>query len=303
MDQKSYFQLEIGNVQTSIEDELTYALFEIGAEGVSESLLFEQKNQRYLPEVIEQEVKTLIAYFGAAPDPKRLQEMIESYPEQIFSLGQLPVQDWLAEWKKQWQPFAITSRLWIVPDWEVDNFDREQGEMIVLEPGMAFGTGTHETTQIAAHLIETMFQQQKVQSLLDVGTGSGLLAFMAERLGADNIYAYDNDPESKRVYAENLEKNARLCPNQVKVERHQWMVDWSTELSGKVDITVANIIDGVLMDLKPEFLKVKSPFFIFTGVLLERETDFLEAMLKETPWKIMQREARKEWAGYIFESR
>ena len=130
---------------------------------------------------------------------------------------------------------------------------------------------------------------------MDVGTGSGILAILAKHYQVKNISAYDNDQESKRVFDENAEKNA--------IDNFQWVESWSTDLTNQCDLTVANIIDGVLLSLKPNFQEINSPYFIFTGILKEREQAFLQEMIQDWPLEILQREEEDEWVGFLMENK
>jgi ribosomal protein L11 methyltransferase len=293
MDSVTYITLEIQGVPAEKEDLITHFLFENGAAGVQENLQFTQLDRKYQPTVVEAEVKTLLAYFEQPPSPEVIENLKTHYPEVSVQSKENETEDWLAQWKEQWKPFELIKGLWIVPEWYREEFEGSDRKAIFIEPGMAFGTGTHATTQIASLLMRYLFQNQEVKSMVDVGTGSGILSFLAAFEDLENIYAYDNDPESHRVFHENLEKNPS--------DKIQWLENWPTELAGKLDLTLANIIDGVLLDLKPLFQKVNSPFYIFTGILAEREKIFLEEMTQDWNLKVLKRVEKSEWVGFLFE--
>jgi ribosomal protein L11 methyltransferase len=295
MDSNDYFVLELENVAADIEDLLTGDLFAIGAQGVLENLEFTQLNRDYKPSIIEREVKNLVAYFLEAPNDLEIQNILKSYHGIKITLNKQPILDWLSEWKKNWRPFELINNIWIVPDWEKEQFQTTADKQaIYIEPGMAFGTGTHETTQLAAYLMDEILRKYKINTLVDVGTGSGILALLGQKYNLTNIFAYDNDEESKRVFIENMEKN--------NIKNYSWCKDWSSELSEKVDLTVANIIDGVLLDLKDKFQEIKSPYYIFTGILQEREKAFLSEMLSDWPLKLITRIQKGDWVGLSFEA-
>lgn len=293
MDSGQYYILKIKNVSSELEDILTSELFAIGAAGVQEDLKFHQLDRQYKPEIIEQKNKQLTVYFESPPADEELQYFLTNHPELEVTLNEHPIVDWLSEWKKQWKPFELIPGTWIVPEWEKDGFDVSGKNTIFIEPGMAFGTGTHETTQLASELLRELLSRSTVQSLVDVGTGSGILSFLAALLGVREIYAYDNDEESKRVFFENVEKNP--------LGSFVWEANWPQELPGKVDLCIANIIDGVLLSLKEDFQKLKSPYYLFTGILAERESEFLEEMLAGWPLKLIARKQKGEWVGFLFE--
>ncbi len=286
-----YFTLHIKGVPVADEDLVTHNLFEAGAGGVQENLSFTQQERNYLPKVIEAEIKNLIAYFEEPPSIQWLESFQVEYPHIQVQVEEHETVDWLQNWKDQWKPFELINDIWIVPDWHKDSFRPDKGHRILIEPGMAFGTGTHATTQLAAQLIDKIQKQVGVSSLVDVGTGSGILSLLAHHLDVEKIFAYDNDPESKRVFQENIEKN--------QASRAKWCEPWAQELKGQIDLTVANIIDGVLLNLKTEFQKVNSPYYIFTGILAEREAAFLEEMTENWPLQILTRLEKDEWVGFL----
>lgn len=290
MEDSNYFVVEISGIKASQEDLLVAELFEIGAAGVEEALQFEQKDRKYLPELVNTEVRNLKVYFETKPEQESLSQLLQQYPDTQFAVKEQPLVDWLSEWKKQWKAFRWVGPYWIVPDWEKQEFQQADAEMILIEPGMAFGTGTHATTQIAGELIFDLLSSNNFSRLTDIGTGSGILAILADKLEVETVTAYDNDVEAKRVFTENTQKNsAKNC---------HWLEQW--EQQKNVEVCVANIIDGVLLELKPQFVELDCEFYIFTGVLAEREQDFLKEMLLNWPLELIERKQKDEWVGFCF---
>ncbi len=294
MDSQTYFELELKDVPAQQEEEISLFLFESGAAGVQENLQFEQKDKKYLPEVIEQDTKTLTAFFTQNPGQELLNKLTNRYPNIEVLLNQQPVKDWLGEWKAQWKPFCLVEPVWIVPDWEKENFSDTNKECIYIEPGMAFGTGTHATTQLASHFLVEL-KDKNLKSFVDVGTGSGILSILARKIGFQNGFAYDNDPESHRVFTENLKKN--------QISQVTWEENWPEKLVGRVDLLIANIIDGVLLELKQDFKKIEPKYCIFTGVLEERSKEFVKEMTEDWDLKLIEKDQKDEWVGFIFERR
>ncbi|MEM7646447.1 MAG: 50S ribosomal protein L11 methyltransferase [Pseudomonadota bacterium] len=292
MEEQSYFYLEIQNLESSLEEILTLELFENGAAGVQENLQFQQMDRKYEPEVIPSSHIDLKAYFIEAPSPDWLQDLQLRYPEVRLRVEESEIRDWLEEWKKQWEPFEVIPGFWIVPSWREAEAKSLEGSCLFIEPGMAFGTGTHETTKIASELIKSVLDSNDIQSCTDVGTGSGILTFLARQLGVSQCIAYDNDEESKRVFFENAHKN--------QCEDVEWREEWWSESGAKVDLVIANIIDSVLVSLKKEFQKVESPYFIMTGILKEREDSFLKEFLEGWPLEVIRRVEKDEWVGFLF---
>lgn len=182
-------------------------------------------------------------------------------------------EDWAESWKRYYKPIKTGKRLVIVPVWET--YEAEEGEIIVLmDPGMAFGTGTHETTRLCAGLVEK--HTTDGCSVLDVGCGSGILAIAASKLGAGRCFACDIDPVAVRVARENTELNN--TPN-VRCEvsdllRHAERVD------GGYNVIVANIVADIIIRLAPdvgEYL-AKDGVFIVSGIIEERAREVLDAL-------------------------
>ena len=166
---------------------------------------------------------------------------------------------------------------------------------IYIDPGMAFGTGTHATTQIAAELASNLIKSERVRSVLDVGTGTGILAFMCEKLGAERVHATEIDAEARRVARENIVQN-QLSKTEVLEVQVQ-------DLKEKYDLVIANIIDGVLVQIKPDLLRCFSGCLIVTGILKERENSFLEDFLQDAPFCVAERKERDEWVGFLLRRR
>ena len=180
-------------------------------------------------------------------------------------------QDWSECWKQYYKPFRAGARLVIKPSWE--SWEEQPGDLVIeLDPGMAFGTGTHETTAMCVGLIEKYYRGG---SLLDVGTGSGILAIAAARLGAMGIVAVDIDPDAVRVARENVAHNGLTEATAVR------QGDLLQGLSQRFDFAVANILAPVICMLAAPLKKHLTPGgrFICSGIIAEAEADVNEALL------------------------
>ncbi|MBY0384196.1 50S ribosomal protein L11 methyltransferase [bacterium] len=289
---EQYLEVFISHLHRKVEDEISGQLFHWGAMGVCENLQFVQPDVRFNPMIKASHDLRLIAYFSTDIAVQPLIEKIKSHhPTASVTVVKADQKDWLEEWKKGYEAFPLTGDIWVVPSWKPVP---EKAKMpIFIDPGMAFGTGTHETTQICSHLIFEYMKQNSCETAFDVGTGTGILAILLSKLGVPQVYCSDIDAECKRVSLENFEKN--------KTENVFWSDDFSRH-EGSWDLIVANIIDGVLCDLKSDFQNRSNPqtHFIFSGILIEREKDFVAQMLKDWPLKVQKRFAMKEWVGYWF---
>ncbi len=296
-----YFVLLMERVPASLEEELASLLFEYGAEGVSEDLSFEQTLHQFQPRVVEGETKSLKAYFTEAPS-EELKSRLSQAPYNIspqgssdgalWSILKEESKDWLHEWKKGYTSFELTPGFWIVPRWESVPPDAKVSFRI--EPGMAFGTGTHETTQLVA---EHMALLSPAGKFLDVGTGTGLLAYLALRQGYSHVVGIDNDPEAVRVATENLEFNG-AAGVEVTARPLEQFVD-------EFDVVAANIIQSVLVHLRAGLVRAVRPggLLIVSGVLKEHEADFKAEFFSDGEFNILRRSEKGDWVGFTAQRR
>lgn len=208
----------------------------------------------------------------------------------------------MEEWKKGFVPFELTESIWVVPPWCPT--PEKVKKVILMEPGMAFGTGTHETTQIAAQLLSRALsdisqqkgEEKKGKCLLDVGTGTGILALLSRHLGVENVIATDIDLEAVRVAKENIELNKE---NHISVSNQP--LDQMPDHS--FDVVVANIIDGVLLLLQSDLKRLVKPGgkLIMSGIIQER-WDYFEKHFDPSSFKFRTRLSKNEWHGVMWEA-
>lgn len=235
---------------------------------IDESILNADKDHAsvsiYIPE--EKNYNDYIAFLKERFESLRIDAKME--------LIGLKEEEWSTAWKKYYKPIKVSDRLVIVPMWE--DYEAEAGEVVVkMDPGMAFGTGTHETTRLVAGLIEKYMENG--DSVLDVGTGSGILSICAAKLGAGSCAAYDIDPVAVRVAKENCEKNG--CDDIIECGVSDLLKDVKIP-EGGFDFAVANIVADIIIRLSPDIgacLK-DGAYYITSGIIDEREADVLEAM-------------------------
>ena len=175
----------------------------------------------------------------------------------------LEEEDWQNGWKQYYKPLRIGSRVLIKPSWE--EVEAKENEVIVeLDPGMAFGTGTHETTHMCVLLLEKYLSPDK--TVLDIGTGSGILAITCGKLGAKSVQGTDIDPLAVKIARENVELNG--LSDKIQVAEGD-LVD---AVSGTYDIVVANIIADIIKVLAPQvppFMK-EDGIFIASGIIKDK---------------------------------
>ncbi len=189
-------------------------------------------------------------------------------------LAELPDQDWGESWKRDLRPFLV-GRVFVRPSWIAQAPPTGCAE-VVLDPGMAFGTGSHPTTALCLAAISRLLSGRPGQRLLDVGTGSGLLAIAAARLGAAEVVGTDNDPVALAVARENAERNG------VALRLHLAPAP-AAALCGPFDLVVANILANTLTELAPELASqvARGGRLLLSGLLAGQEEAVREAYLAE----------------------
>jgi ribosomal protein L11 methyltransferase len=182
-------------------------------------------------------------------------------------------EDWATSWKKYYKTTKLGDKIVIKPTWE--DYDKQPEEIIVeLDPGMAFGTGTHETTIMCVEFLEKYIKKE--DTVFDIGTGSGILAIAASKLGAKEVVGVDLDEVAVAAAKENVEFN-RLDNVEIKYGN---LVD---VIEGKADIVVANIIADIVIELT----KIIKPFikedglFVTSGIIRDRKEDVISAFKRE----------------------
>lgn len=209
-----------------------------------------------------------------------------------ISLEGMNEDDWAESWKQYYKPVAL-GKVTIVPAWE--KYEARDGEVIIrMDPGMAFGTGTHETTRLVIRLMQD--ELRGGERLLDVGTGSGILSICASKLGAKSCNAYDIDPVAVKVARENAEADG--CTNiTVGVSDLLRGVDLS---GGKYDFCVANIVADIIIRMLPDiknYLKAGSPL-ILSGIIGERAEEVRSAVL-ENGFTVDREIRENDWVGML----
>ncbi len=208
--------------------------------------------------------------------------------------GEVDDEDWSTAWKKYYKPIKLTDRIVIKPTWE--EYKAEERDIIIeMDPGMAFGTGTHETTQMCSILLDKYVGCD--HDVLDVGCGSGILSIIASKLGAKKVEAIDIDEVAVRVAKENIEINGET----LKIKTFKAVLSDLQAEEQKFDIIVANIIANVIIDLSsllPYYLK-KNSLFITSGIIKERKQDVIDACLKNGMSCIDSLEMG-EWVAMVF---
>ena len=233
------------------------------------------------------------------PEEKNLNEYRSHLEERFGALGidakieaeGMREEDWSESWKQYYKPIPL-GRVTIVPAWE--NYDAREGEVVIrMDPGMAFGTGTHETTR----LVMKMMQDEIVggERVLDVGTGSGILSICASKLGARECFAYDIDPVAVNVARENAERDG--CTN-ITVGVSDLLKNVNN--SEKYDFVVANIVAEIIIRMLPDigaYMKPGAPL-ILSGIISQYRDDVLSAA-SALGYALIREERENDWVALM----
>lgn len=198
-------------------------------------------------------------------------------------------EDWQNEWKKYYKPVKIGKSIIIKPSWE--DIETKDGEIIVeLDPGMAFGTGTHESTKMCIGLLEKYIR--KGNKLLDIGCGSGILSILGAKLGCEKILGIDIDSLAVKTSLENF----RINNVQNTASAQKAIINDLAEY--KYDVVVANIAADVIMDITPKVFKFlkENGFFIVSGIIKERKEEIIK-ILTDNHFEIKEISNMGEWVA------
>lgn len=212
----------------------------------------------------------------------------------VILVNEVNEEDWSNSWKAYYKPIKVGKKLVIRPSWEEYSSDKAE-QIITLDPGMAFGTGTHPSTNMCLLALEKYLKPG--DSVIDVGTGSGILAITAAKLGADNIIAVDIDPVAVEVAQKNIELNK--VENLIRVEYG----DLLPVVAKQADLVLANIVAKIIIELTPRLKKVFRPggIFIAGGIIREREKEVLES-LQQQGYELLELHRQGEWVCIVSRS-
>jgi ribosomal protein L11 methyltransferase len=218
-----------------------------------------------------------------------------------LSVDTIHEEDWGRSWKKFFTAYQITPRLIIRPSWEKPGLQQANGETAIatieMDPGLAFGTGHHASTQLALSLIDQLYQSTagRLQKVLDVGTGSGILAMACALFGAREVLAIDNDPDA-----------VQAAQNNIAINRLESIITSSalgiTAVEPSFDLIVANITHDTLENLAPTIvhLLAEKGYLVLAGILQDRQEESIANIYTGLGLDHLLTESKEEWVALKF---
>lgn len=205
-----------------------------------------------------------------------------------FVLEEKKNEDWSKKWKEQWKVTHVTDKIAVVPDWI--EYEPKNGEITIkLEPGCAFGTGTHQTTQLCMKALEKYMKSG--DRVADIGMGSGILSVLAKKLGASYVYGCDNDDTVIDVAKENAIKNNVECTFELGT---------ADKINDKFDFIVANILHFVLAEIMGDLksLMKTGAMMSLSGILYEKRDCVIEAY-KAQGLELVEEIEQDQWTSFV----
>lgn len=291
----SEFLVELGSKGVSIEDPADY--FQLTQEQL-EWLAVEQSS------LYDTQAVFVKAYFQKEEMEEAVVQAVEQKLAEIATFGlnigkasvtlrNVEEADWADAWKKYYFPVRVTRYLTVVPSWLSYDKEQEDEKLIQLDPGLAFGTGTHPTTQLTLAAMEQYLRGG--ETLLDVGTGSGVLSIAAKLLGAKQVTAFDIDELATRVSKENIALNPEI--GEIAVHENNLLVG----VDQVSDVIVANILAEILVQMPADAYRnlQEDGLLILSGVIEAKVTE-VRAAYEAVGFQLKQRSTMGEWNCLVF---
>jgi len=284
MSMPDWFQIRVRVTRDSMDAVANY-LFELGSCGCQE---------------LENEI---VAFFPNQVSKSEMKEEVEAYLDNLRDLGfklatnhleitEIADRDWKSEWKKSFKPIRISEKFIVKPTWE--KLDSSSDTFVIdMDPKQAFGTGHHATTQIMVQFLERYLTSPK--RILDVGTGTGILAIAAHKLNAGDIVAIDVDPVAVDAARENCQINSATSG----------LLLFAGEVSAlstyPFDLVLANLNKLVILRSLTLFnnLLNQRGHLILSGILVEESNEVKEAFLKLSDLELFEEVIKEEWIGFV----
>ncbi|WP_085523319.1 50S ribosomal protein L11 methyltransferase [Tuberibacillus sp. Marseille-P3662] len=216
---------------------------------------------------------------------------IDVGPNEI-TLTEVREEDWATAWKKYYKPVKITDRITITPTWETYEAESQDDLIIELDPGMAFGTGTHPTTVLCIQALEKYLQPR--DKMLDVGTGSGVLSIAAAKLGSDDILAVDLDDVAVKSAKQNIKGNK--ADDVVTVKQNN-LVD---HIKGPYDFIVGNLLADIVIRMSEGVASIIKPggIMVTSGIIQNKKDQVIQA-LRHQQFTVIETMEQEDWVALV----
>lgn len=217
-------------------------------------------------------------------------------PISMPTYREVNTENWAEKWKETYKPIRIGKRVLIRPSWiDPSEAQAQPNEVeLVLDPGQAFGTGLHPTTQLCAAALEDLLPAGQGWRVFDIGSGSAILTVLAAKLGASHVLGVDTDMDAVRTGIENVELNG--VADLIKIDQGSW--DYTNE---RFDLVVANILAPVIIKMLGQGMAARGPRFIFSGILDTQADDVIIAM-NAAGIRLRERRQMLDWVCLIGDS-
>lgn len=302
----------LNSLQADIIDLVNYYLNELGALGTeinyAQGYLENHPNlfgeiPEELPEDYLNHPTVVVGYFDQFNKLSRLKQSLDLIDSLEYELevNEIMNENWHQNWMKYYHPERISRFLTIVPEWVTDYQKLDEEQVIYMDPGVAFGTGNHPTTRLSAQALELIMKGN--ERVIDVGTGTGILSFIAGVFGATEVLGMDLDPQAVTAAQHNLQSqmtHPKLKPMIEEGRLNFIENNLLNKIHQRADIIVANILPHILIEMFEDAYNIlEDDGYLILGGILKDKAEFIENSLLEHRFNIYSKTESQGWVSYI----